>query len=170
MKRWIASGLLSLTLLLPLAKAQAFYDEYNDIYTYAGGGLHIWNDGGDSALGFKLRFGQHLNTFVGAEVQLGHGGTNDNDVGLDWLFGGYARFALPLGHFTPFAKLGLTAASLQVADTSTTDFGLGYGLGVEFDLPRAFYLDIEYMSYMAADADNVETDLDALTLGVGYKF
>ena len=170
MKRWIASGLLTLVLFLPLTTAQAFYDEYDDIYSYVSGGLHIWNDGDDSAMGGKASFGQQLNTFVGAEVQLATGGTNEQEATLDWLFGGYARFTLPLGRFTPFAKLGLTAISLGDGEESETDLGFSYGLGAEFGLPRSFYLDIEYMSYLAADAEGVDTDLDALTLGVGYKF
>lgn len=170
MKRWLASGLLTLIVCLPFATAQAFYDEYDDIYSYVSGGLHIWNDGNDSALGGKFSFGQQLNRFAGAEIQLAVGGSNDQDVTLDWLFGGYGRFKLPLDRFTPFAKLGLTAVSLGEGDTSTTDFGLGYGLGAELRLTQAFYIEVEYMSYLAADAENVDVDLDALTLGLGYKF
>lgn len=170
MKPWLASGLISLVGLLFWTQAQAFYDEYDDIYSYGGAGLHVWNDGDDSALGIKLHLGQQLSTFFGAEVQLASGGTNEQDATLDWLFGGYARFTLPLGQFTPYAKLGVTAVSLGDGDESETDFGVGFGLGVVFDLPRSFYADIEYMSYLAADAENVDTDLDALTLALGYRF
>ena len=168
MKHWIAWAWL--VLLMPFASAQAFYDEYDDIYSYAAAGVHLWNDGNDSGVGAKFRYGQQINTFLGAEFQLGLGGENNQDVSLDWLFGGYARFTLPLGRAVPFAKLGVTAVSLDDGNDSQTDFGVGFGLGVELAVTSSFFVDLEYMSYLAAEADDVDTDLDALTLGIGYKF
>ena len=170
MKHWIARGVLTAALLLPFASVQAFYDEYATTYSYAAAGLHLWNDGNDGGSGAKVRLGHQLNTFVGAEFQLGVGGKNNQEVSLDWLFGGYARFTLPLGQLTPFAKLGLTAVSLGGADDSQTDLGLGFGLGFELAWSPVFFVDIEYMSYLAVEAEDVNTDLDALTLGIGYRF
>ncbi|WP_162299749.1 outer membrane beta-barrel protein [Marinospirillum perlucidum] len=170
MKHWIAAGGLLLSVLLVAAPAQAYYDDYSDVYRYAGGGLHMWNNGDGSAMGAKLHYGQQLDAFVGAEAQLGIAGSTEEEITMDWLFGGYLRFTLPLNGFTPFAKVGLTSVSLNDGDTSTTDFGWGYGLGFEFDLPYSSYASIEYMSYLTADAEGVDTNLNALTLGAGYKF
>jgi len=167
MKRWMAAGLLMLVGCLPFTAVQAFYDEYDDAYSYVSGGLHFWDSDDASAEGLKVRFGQQLNTFVGAEMQLAFGGEDsDADVSLERLFGLYATFSLPLDAFKPYAKLGLNSATLDVGGENNSEFEVGYGLGVAFDVTDQVFVDLEYMVYL----ETAELELEGFTLGVGYKF
>ncbi|WP_404417250.1 outer membrane beta-barrel protein [Marinospirillum sp.] len=167
MKRWMASGLLTLAFFLPFATAQAFYDEYDDIYSYVSGGLHSWNSGEASAEGLKIRFGQQLSTFVGAEMHFALGGEDaEAEVSLDRLFGLYATFSVPLDSFRPYGKLGLGTASLSEAEETTSELEIGYGLGAAFFLTDQVFVDLEYMVYL----ETAEMELEGFTLGAGYKF
>ena len=167
MKHWKATGLALVLLLLPGVSAQAFYDEYEDIYSYVSGGLHAWSSDGASAEGLKVRFGQRFNTFVAAEMHFATGGEDsDEEVSLERLFGLYAVFMVPLDAFTPYVKLGLNSATLDDAGESTSEMEVGYGLGVSFDLTDQVFVDLEYMVYL----ETADMELEAFTLGVGYKF
>jgi opacity protein-like surface antigen len=164
MLRWIPAVLLS-CLLLPAMSLHA-YDNYDDIHSYVSGGLHHWSSNNSSAYGLKLNAGQQLNTFFAAEAQFAIGGKDtDTDTSLDRLFGLYGKFILPLDLFSPYAKLGVTSASLTTGDTSTREFELSYGLGAEFNITSRFYVDMEYMVYL----DVAAMQLEGFTLGVGYK-
>lgn len=164
MLRWIPAVLLS-CLLLPAATLHA-YDNYDDIHSYVSGGLHHWSSNNSSAEGLKIRFGQQLNTFAGVEAHFAIGGEDsETDTSLDRLFGLYGKFIMPLDLFSPYVKLGGTYASLSVADASTSEFELSYGLGAEFKITPRFYLDLEYMVYQ----DTAAMQLEGFTLSVGYK-
>lgn len=164
MLRWISAVLLS-GLLLPFSSVYA-YDNYDEIYSYVSGGLHQWNSDEASAEGLKIRFGQQLSTFVGAEVHFAVGGEDaEAEASLDRLFGLYGKFILPLDFFSPYAKLGATSASMTVAEESSSEFEISYGLGTEISVTPRFYVDLEYMVYLETAA----MQLDGFTLGVGYK-
>lgn len=167
MKRWKALFILSLALFLNASLAQALYDEYDDFYTYAGGGLHFWDAAEADAVGLKLRLGQQLGTFVGAEMQFAMGGEDKTtDVSLERLFGFYATFGVPLERLRPYAKLGLNTVSLETAGVSNSEFEVGYGLGVAIDLNPRVFLDLDYMMYL----ETADVELSGFTLGAGYRF
>lgn len=164
MLRWIPAFLLS-CLLLPATTLHA-YDNYDDIYSYVSGGLHHWSSNDSSAQGLKIRFGQQLSTFVGAEVHFAIGGEDaETETSLDRLFGLYGKFIMPLDFFSPYAKLGGTSASMTTEDDTSSEFEISYGLGVEFTVTPRFYVDLEYMVYL----DTAAMQLEGFTLGVGYK-
>ncbi|MBE0506784.1 MAG: porin family protein [Marinospirillum sp.] len=164
MLRWIPAVLLS-CLLLPATTLQA-YDKYDDIYSYVSGGLHHWSSNDSSAQGLKVRFGQQLSTFVGAELHFAVGGEDaETETSLDRLFGLYGKFIMPLDFFSPYAKLGGTSASLSTAGENSSEFEISYGLGAEISVTPRFYVDLEYMVYL----DTAAMQLEGFTLGVGYK-
>ncbi|GLR62999.1 outer membrane beta-barrel protein [Marinospirillum insulare] len=165
MFRWLPAVLVG-CLLLPNAGQIYAYDDYSEIHGYVSGGLHHWTSDDSSAEGLKIRFGQQLTSFIGAEAQFAIGGEDsETEVSLDRLFGIYGKFGLPLGMFTPYAKLGMTSASLKAADESTSEFEMSYGVGSEFNLTSRFYVDLEYMVYL----DTADLELEGFTFGIGYK-
>lgn len=166
MFRWLPAVLVG-CLLLPTTGKLYAYDEYSDIYSYVSGGLHHWTSDDSSADGLKLRFGQQLTPFIGAEVQFAIGGEDSStEVSLDRLFGIYGKFVLPLDTINPYIKLGMTSASMKIADgESTSDFEMSYGLGAEINVTPRFFVDLEYMVYL----DTAKLELDGFTLGIGYK-
>ncbi|NLW05339.1 MAG: porin family protein [Pseudomonadaceae bacterium] len=141
-------------------------DDYSQIYSYVSGGLHHWSSQDSSADGLKVRLGQQLNTFVGVETHLAFGGKDsETKVSLDRLFGLYGKFALPLGPLSPYAKLGVTSASLKEEEGKKSEFEMSYGVGTEINFTSRFYADLEYMVYL----DTEKLELDGFTLGIGYK-
>lgn len=165
MFRWLPVVLVG-CLLLPNAGKLHAYDDYDEIYSYVSGGLHHWSSGDSSAEGLKIRFGQQLNTFVGAEVHFALGGEDSTtEVSLDRLFGIYGKFGLPLGSITPYAKLGMTSASVKEAEETSSEFEMSYGVGTEFSVTPRFFIDLEFMTYLST----AELELDGFTLGIGYK-
>lgn len=165
MFRWLPAVLIG-CLFLPITGKLYAYDDYSEIYGYVSGGLHHWSSDDSSAEGLKLRFGQQLTPFIGAEVQFALGGEDsDTETSLERLFGIYGKFGLPLGAFTPYAKLGMTSASIKEAEETTNDFEMSYGLGAEMNITSRFFFDLEYMVYL----DTAKLELDGFTLGIGYK-
>lgn len=165
MSRWLITLLIGGLFIVPSATVYA-QDDYSSIYSYVGGGLHHWSTNNSSAEGLKLRFGQSLSPFLGAEVQLAIGGEDsETEVSLERMFGLYGKFSLPLDALSFYAKLGLTSAAIEVAAETETEFEIGYGLGVEVNLNKRFYLDFEYMSYL----DTATMELEGFTFGLGYK-
>ncbi|SFX24217.1 outer membrane beta-barrel protein [Marinospirillum alkaliphilum] len=164
MLRWLPAVLLG-WLVVPLASLYA-YDDYDAIHSYVSGGLHHWSSEDSSAQGLKIRFGQQLNAFVGAEMHFAIGGEDpDTETSLDRLFGLYAKFILPLDSFSPYVKLGGTSASLSTAGESSSDFEMSYGLGAEFNITDRFFVDLEYMVYL----ETATLELEGFTLGIGYR-
>jgi len=165
MFRWLPAILVG-CLLLPNAGKLHAYDDYDEIYSYVSGGLHHWSSDDSSAEGLKIRFGQQLNTFVGAEVNFAVWGEDSaTQTSLDRLFGLYGKFVLPLDMFNPYAKLGMTSVSLKTEEETNSEFEISYGLGAEINVTSSFFIDLEYMVY----SDTEELELDAFTLGIGYK-
>lgn len=165
MFRWLPAVLVG-CLLLPTAGKVYAYDDYSEIHSYISGGLHHWSSDDSSAEGLKLRFGQQLTPFIGAEVHFALGGEDSKtEASLDRLFGIYAKFVLPLDAFNPYAKLGMTSASIKTADETASDFEMSYGVGAELNITSRFYIDLEYMSYL----DTAKLELSGFTLGLGYK-
>ena len=106
MFRWVPAVLVG-CLLIPATGKLYASDDYSQIHSYIGGGLHHWSSQNSSANGVKVHFGQQLNSFVSAEAHAGTGGKDSaTDVSLDRLFGLYGKFALPLELISPYVKLG----------------------------------------------------------------
>lgn len=165
MFRWLPAILVG-CLLLPTTGKLYAYDDYSEIYSYVSGGLHHWTSEDSSADGLKIRFGQQLTPFIAAEVHFALGGEDTKtEASLDRLFGIYGKFGLPLSNFTPYAKLGMTSASIKEAEETTSEFEMSYGVGAELNITSRFFVDLEYMSYLST----TKLELDAFTLGIGYK-
>lgn len=153
-------------LLLPTAGTLHAADDYSEMYSYVSGGWHHWSSDDSDADGAKVRFGQQLTPFIGVEGHLGLGGKDsDTDTSLERLFGIYGKFILPLELISPYIKLGVTSASVEKEDESTSDFDFSYGIGTEINISPKFFIDLEYMVYL----DSTKLELDGFTLGVGYK-
>lgn len=165
MSRWLPAVLVGCLFLSTTSKLYA-YDDYSAVHSYISGGLHHWSSADSSADGLKVRFGQQLTPFIGAEAHFAIGGKDSTtDASLERLFGLYGKFLLPLSVFNPYAKLGVTSASLEVADASTNEFEMSYGVGAEFNVTSRFYADLEYMVYL----DTEKLELDGFTFSIGYK-
>lgn len=165
MFRWLPAVLVG-CLLLPTTGKLYAYDDYSEIHGYISGGLHHWSSEDSSADGLKIRFGQQFTPFIAAEAHFAIGGEDSaTQVSLDRLFGIYGKFVLPLDMFNPYAKLGMTSASVKQDDESKSDFEMSYGVGTEINVTSRFFVDMEYMVYL----DTAELELDGFTLGIGYK-
>jgi len=105
-----------------------------------------------------------------------NGATAFGDIGLNYLFGAYARASLPVtDRLDVFAKAGWSYIDIDVnaefpnGDQATlgqdNDDGLTLGAGVSFDLTESWEIRGDYTWY---DFDNVDTNAGTVT--VGYKF
>lgn len=160
------SLIISFVLLVFFSSSALAHDNYDDIYSYFKGGLHHWEAGDISEDGLKLAFGQQLTSFAGVEAHFAIGGEDkETETKLDRLFGLYGKFNLPLEYLNPYVKLGFTSASLKEADSSVSEFEMSYGVGIELNVNKNVFFDLEYMSYL----DTSELELTAFTLSVGYK-
>lgn len=104
------------------------------------------------------------------------GATAFGDIGLNYLFGAYARASLPVTErLDVFAKAGWSYIDVDVnaefpnGDQATlgqdNDDGLSLGAGASFDITESLELRADYTWY---DFDSVDTNAGTVTLG--YKF
>jgi outer membrane immunogenic protein len=104
------------------------------------------------------------------------GATAFGDIGLNYLFGAYARASLPVtDRLDIFAKGGWSYIDVdvnaefpngdQVTLGQDNDDGLTLGAGASFDITESIELRADYTWY---DFDSVDTSAGTVTLG--YKF
>ncbi len=104
------------------------------------------------------------------------GATAFGDIGLNYLFGAYARASIPVtDRLDVFAKAGYAYIDVdvnaefpngnQVLIDQDSDDGLSAGAGVTFDLTESWEVRADYTWYGFDDVDT-----NAGTVTVGYKF
>ena len=183
MKRTLAVAVLAICGLWLPASAGEGYVGLSYIDTEADFGTSASGVSYDaSSDGWKLFGGYNLMKYFGVEATYYSLGSFDETIGSESIsadvqvFDLCGRGILPIGKvFSVFARLGYSSVKvdLDVTDTvpmpmtnsaSTTDWELLYGIGIGVNLGRNFGLRAEWESW------DVETSLDAWSLGVVYRF
>lgn len=187
-------GIFAIALVLGLAAAPAAAQEDKGLYLGAslGSGKSKNTCEGfvgtcdDTDTAYKLFAGYQMNRNLGWEVGYGYLGDvsgRSSDGSIDFEVTNKALdfsgiITLPVNdRFAVFGRLGVyrsqvelrgTLGSLQGGDHNTS---FTWGLGVRFDLARAFAVRAEWQHYpdIGGDAAGVD-DMDLLTLGLVMRF
>lgn len=129
------------------------------------------------------RLGANLSPNFGLELRVGTGLSDDSiTVGpekltleLDNAISAYARVMAPMGErFTAYAMVGLTRSKITAKfrdatgsfSMSDSETDLSYGVGGELLLNVNTFVSVEYARLL--DGDDYE--LDALSIGIGFRF
>ncbi|MEY1662468.1 porin family protein [Isoalcanivorax beigongshangi] len=137
-------------------------------------------DGGGSGsnpkpIALTVRAGAQMNDFLAAEVRLGFGVNDDKvngvKVELENTMGAYVRGILPLNErFGVYVLGGVTRAKVKASgfgvSDSESETKVAYGLGADFSLTPEMFVNIEYARLL----DGSDFDLDALSVGAGWRF
>lgn len=127
-----------------------------------------------------VRLGAFINDYLSGELRLGTGLDDDSvvyqgvgvDVELKSLYGAYLRAGLPVSDVVyPYALIGYTRAEVRatvpgVVAVTESGSDVAFGLGVDFNFPGNFSLNLEYTNYY--DDDGVE--IDAMSIGFATRF
>lgn len=137
----------------------------------------------DKTTTWKLIGGYQFNRYIGAELgysnRLAKASASGFGVNADVKVSAWELVAIPsypLGDFSLYGKLGFYAAKTEgrtnvgiAADDSNTD--LTYGLGLGYNFHRNVSARLEWQRYSKVGGSNTgEADVDALNLGVLYRF
>lgn len=132
-----------------------------------------------------VRIGANLSPNFGLELRVGAGVADDSatielddgslvkgTVEIDNYISAYGRLMAPLGErFTAYAMAGVTRSKItREADAyseSDSETGLSFGVGGELLLNVNTFVSVEYARLL--DGDN-DYDLDALSIGIGFRF
>lgn len=148
-----------------------------------------YDEGGFETLrpkAFNVRLGSHVNENLAHEFRLGSGTSKDTvrldsvtemELEIEQLMGVYGRLLLPVNERLAFyGLLGLTRAKLEargidmwapsVVKVSDTETDISLGLGLDVMLGGSIFANVEYVLLQSDDA----YDLDAVSLGLGYRF
>jgi OOP family OmpA-OmpF porin len=135
--------------------------------------IGLENDSADSD-GWKIFGGYNLMKYFGVELTYYDLGSFDPTEGDDpinadiTVFDFAARGILPLGErFALFARLGYSTVDVDFGSgdgSSARDWEVLYGIGASVDLGKSFGIRAEWESW------NVETSLDAWSLGAYFRF
>lgn len=129
------------------------------------------------------RLGANLSPNFGLELRVGTGlgddsvsaGSEKLTLELDNAISAYARVMAPMGErFTAYAMVGLTRSKLTAKfrdamgsfSMSDSETDLSYGVGGELLLNVNTFVSVEYARLLDGD----DYDLDALSIGVGFRF
>lgn len=183
----------SIMILLPAAFAQGFYvdggysvssselefvDE-DDVDSTASVDLNMGAIGGHAGYDFTPYFGVEGEVLIGVQDEsfTFEGVTAEDDIELDIgvnsIFGVFAKANLPLGErFNAFARAGYAAGEFEIStdgedgfsDSDTAD-GVGYGVGASFDFTQQIYVRGDITRY-DFDGDAI----DSAMAGVGFRF
>jgi hypothetical protein len=128
----------------------------------------ICKSGVDKTAGFMGKLGYDFNKYFGLETR-GLFTTLKDDGGTVKHLGAFLKPMFPLGkNINSYGLLGFAKSTTQGSLRRTDTSGLALGLGLEYDLLDSnfgFFTDYERL-LLKSDSP----DLDALTLGVNYKF
>jgi len=183
----------SIMTLLPAAFAQGFYVDGG--YSVSSSELEFVDEddadstaafdsdtgaiGGHAGYDFTPYFGIEGEVLIGVQDEsfTFEGATVADDVevdvGMDSIFGVFAKANLPLGErFNAFARVGYAAGEVELSTDveggvtlSDTADGVGYGVGASFDFTPQIYVRGDFTRY-----DFEGADIDAAMAGVGFRF
>jgi len=183
----------SIAALLPAAVAQGFYVDGG--YSAASSELEfVDEEDADSTASFDLNMGAigghvgyDFTPYFGVEGEVLIGVQDGSftfedvaleddiefDVGMNSMFGVFAKANLPLGErFNAFARAGYAAGEFEIStdgedgvSVSDTADGVGYGVGASFDFTQQIYVRGDFTRY-----DFAGGDIDSAMAGVGFRF
>ena len=130
-----------------------------------------------------VKAGAQLSDFLAVEARVGFGAGDDSislggdklTLEVDNYISAYIKPTLPVGErFAVYALAGVTRSKLEMkasiggmsgSDTdSQTD--LSYGVGADLNLSTNSFVSVEYARLLNGD----DYDLDALSIGLGFRF
>lgn len=77
------------------------------------------------------------------------------------------------GRVLPYAAVSLARASLEVEGEDGSETGVGFGIGAKFMVTPRFMAGIEWMRdkfEISAGGEDVDVDLDTISLSASYRF
>ena len=162
--------------------AELGYTSINYSYTYSSDYSFKWNNGA----AIRLVFGKELGKNLAIEGMYASGinssdkttliSTYNSQIKLTSMYGVYLKSKYNISeNINVFARIGFAQSTINgsvydgtslyssdSASASTTS----YGVGTSYKLNDKFNLNLDYMSYYNKNS----IDINAVTLGVGYKF
>ena len=99
------------------------------------------------------------------------GGSGPRDVGVDFFLGAYAKGILPITpRFAVYGLAGVTYGDLSASSGglrfSDSDADFSYGFGLDYQIGATTALNFEWARLF----DGTDYNLDALSLGVSFRF
>ncbi len=182
-KKLVAMGLgLGLGALVSTAAMAAgpygYGSEYNGVYLGASAGELLYNESGLSQMAptiLLLRLGQQFSPYLAIEGRVGtsvNGGyAYGYHIDAQFLYAGYAKGILPISPwFSGYAIAGLAGAEWHrnYSDFNSSDVGLSYGIGGEFNLGGGASIDLEWAHLMNGNNVGFDYSADQLTFGVNW--
>lgn len=97
---------------------------------------------------------------------------DDEDSEIDSVARLKALFGYDAGAFMPYLTAGVASASADVDGDDLSDSGSFYGLGAKYAVSDNVLIGGEYLTHQFDDFDDqdVDIDVDTLSLRVSYKF
>ena len=162
--------------------AEFGYASINYSYTYSSDYSFKWNNGA----AIRLVFGKELGENLAIEGMYASG-INSSDkttiispynsnIKLTSMYGVYLKPKYNISeNINVFARIGLTQSTINgsmydgtnlYGTNSASASSTSYGVGTSYKLNDKFNLNLDYMSYYNKNS----IDINAVTLGVGYKF
>ena len=156
---------IALTSVASLASAEGYL-----------GANYSFIDEDDVELGaLVVKGGYKFTDWAAVEGRAGLGITDDSyhgvDIELNSLYGAYFVAGLPTDSgFYPYVLAGYTKAEVEASGFGVSfkedDSDFSYGLGADYYFSDNVAANLEFIRYM----DKNDSELDAINLGVTYKF
>ncbi len=134
----------------------------------------------DSVFSYGIRGGYQVNENFAIEASYQELGEAEDSNGVNTLkmdasalmLGVKGIYPLQNG-FSVVGRLGLSSLTLDLSDStgSISDDGteLYFGIGAQYDINEQFYVGAEY-TFVSADIDPIDYDIDNFTLSAGMRF
>jgi opacity protein-like surface antigen len=178
---WIGIGVTALLSTSVMAAGDSMVPEpnYGGFYLGASAGQVFYNEEGIPQLTPTVaifRVGQQFNPYLAIEGRIGTGIDSGRNQGfhadINALYGGYIKGILPISPwFSGYAIGGVGGAQFHrnYAAFNSSDAGLSYGVGTEFNLGGGTSLNVEW-TRLINNGNNLGFDYtaDQLTFGVNW--
>ena len=162
--------------------AELGYASINYSYTYSSDYSFKWNNGA----AIRLVFGKELGKNLAIEGMYASGinssdkttliSTYNSQIKLTSMYGVYLKPKYNISeNINVFARIGFAQSTIDgntydgtslASSGNATASATSYGVGTSYKLNDKFNLNLDYMSYYNKNS----IDINAVTLGVGYKF
>lgn len=173
----------TLLAISPLARAA-------DPDLYVGAGVFRMTDKGDQAsaihpIALGARFGAEIPPYLAVEARYAGGIKTDSgsasgftyDLDLNYLFGGYAKFIVPLRYASPYLLAGYTrgkeTATIRMfgLSQSAIEGGFSWGAGVDVPINKTVWLGAEWARLIkGTDAQGVGFRIEEISIGLAVRF
>jgi len=186
MKQWIRLGAALAALGFSLGAAAQASAQGGHFYVGGGVGQAVWRPGcpgttpncDDTNTSVHVLGGYQLRRYLAAEIAFTNygkvGGTNVEVKGRGWDASGIA--GIPLGQSGLFfARLGVYRGNLkgggQLAGKQEDNYGMTYGVGVQFDWLANLGLRGEWRRFSGAGGSQIpDTDIDVVSVSALWRF